>query len=130
MFRKRVYSGANAIVLVFDLTRPETFEQLEGWVNEVIEQVGLIPVILIGNKTDLEMVEVSESQVKEKEELIRRKFGELYIGYCLTSAKTGEEVESAFTKLLRYTSDRICCKAPFQPLDEDVNDFSTMMSAL
>lgn len=55
------YKGAHAIVVVYDVTRMDTFNALPGWLNE-IEKHGKEGVmkILVGNKCDL----VDQRQVK------------------------------------------------------------------
>jgi small GTP-binding protein len=51
--RQNFYRGARGAVYVFDVSRRETFENLEKWREEVYETCGKIPSILIGNKIDL-----------------------------------------------------------------------------
>lgn len=47
--------NASAIVFVFDISRPETFEQIEYWTNRAREYLGVeIPAIIVANKGDLE----------------------------------------------------------------------------
>ncbi len=47
------YSGADGAILVCDLTRYETFESLDGWIDEVFSVTGKIPFVVFGNKNDL-----------------------------------------------------------------------------
>jgi len=47
------YSGADGAILVYDLTRYDTFLSLDGWINEVISVTGKIPLVILGNKLDL-----------------------------------------------------------------------------
>ena len=49
------YRGAAAAIVVFDVTRAESFKQANMWVKELresMEEIGLIA--LVGNKIDLE----------------------------------------------------------------------------
>jgi len=49
------YRGAHGALLVYDITRRETFNHLKGWLQEVRENSNKEMVImLIGNKCDLE----------------------------------------------------------------------------
>jgi len=49
------YRGAHGALLVYDITRRETFNHLKGWLTEVREHSNKEMVImLIGNKNDLE----------------------------------------------------------------------------
>jgi small GTP-binding protein len=52
--RKLYFLGSDAVIVVFDLTRPETFDNLEGWLHAFRQAVpDQVPSILIGNKVDL-----------------------------------------------------------------------------
>ena len=44
---------ANAAILVFDATRKETYQHLDEWHKQLIDQRGKIPVIVVVNKIDL-----------------------------------------------------------------------------
>eukprot|EP01105_Mastigella_eilhardi_P007492 TRINITY_DN1892_c0_g1_i1.p1 TRINITY_DN1892_c0_g1~~TRINITY_DN1892_c0_g1_i1.p1 ORF type:complete len:178 (+),score=48.16 TRINITY_DN1892_c0_g1_i1:439-972(+) len=52
------YRGADACVLVYDVTQSATFEHLETWLEEFKKQAGLqpgrFPYVVVGNKVDLE----------------------------------------------------------------------------
>ncbi|MHA1579320.1 MAG: Rab family GTPase [Candidatus Freyarchaeota archaeon] len=62
--RQNFYRGARGIVYVFDVTRRETFENLDKWREEVNEILSDPPCILIGNKIDLPR-HVDEEEAKE-----------------------------------------------------------------
>ena len=92
--RQSYLAEAEAGILVFDLTRRETFDNIKSWYKEIIENAprGMF-LILVGNKCDLEdqrMVSTAEG-----EDLAR----ELGLAYMETSAKTGENVNDAFKML-------------------------------
>ena len=56
--------AANGVILVFDITKEETFEALEEWLKYLKENNKLeLKKILIGNKLDLE----NERQVKKED---------------------------------------------------------------
>ncbi len=89
-YRKRFYSGASAGFIVIDRSRPEHQKSIEKWYNEIKESVSSnLPIVIVGNKSDLSDVVVSEQVIKE----IADKHG---FHYILTSAKTGENVNDAF----------------------------------
>ena len=89
-YRKRFYSGANAGFIVIDRSRPENQKSIEKWYNEIKDSVSNnVPIVIVGNKSDLSDVVVSEEVIKE----IADKYG---FHYILTSAKTGENVNDAF----------------------------------
>jgi Ras-related protein Rab-2A len=104
---KIFYRGAHCVVLAYDITRLETFENLRNWIDEVMAQSEPeVIVILIGNMKDREHKrEVSI----EKAEAFRARHNIPF--FVETSAKTGENVETIFTmasKLLYHNfKDRI-----------------------
>jgi len=88
------YAGVEGIMVVFDLTRPETFSELDFWVNSIMAEKSYAPVVVIlGNKSDI----VDQRKVAEDE--LKKTAAKLNAMYFLTSAKTGENVEAAFMKM-------------------------------
>jgi small GTP-binding protein len=85
------YAGANGALLVCDLTRPETFEHLKQWAADLLEVSGEIPVIILGNKCDLEM----KIDPLDLEDFAAT----LGCSVMLTSAKSGQNVQEAFQAL-------------------------------
>ena len=52
--RKTFYAGANGVLLVFDLTKKESFDEMGTWLKEIFDTLlHEIPFVLIGNKLDL-----------------------------------------------------------------------------
>ncbi|TFG10099.1 MAG: GTP-binding protein [Promethearchaeota archaeon] len=95
--RKNFYKNAAGSLLLFDLTRPDTFTNLDNWIKEINENAGPIPFILIGNKADL--VEMVGRTIDPQE---TKKYAEERNSiYIETSAKTGENLEEAFKELTR-----------------------------
>ncbi|MFW9808201.1 MAG: GTP-binding protein [Candidatus Thorarchaeota archaeon] len=91
--RKMYYSGAAGIILVFDVTRRRSFTELSKWVEEADESIGTrVPMICVGNKTDLPDRAVPSDEAKRWSE----DKGFLYME---SSAKTGEGVADMFTVL-------------------------------
>ncbi|MHA1719740.1 MAG: Rab family GTPase [Promethearchaeota archaeon] len=95
--RTTFYKGASGVLLVFDLSRAATWDNVQNWRAEVKQFAGDIPFVLIGNKVDLipevgEVIDRDECQeYAEKEDSI----------YIETSAKEGTNVDEAFTELTR-----------------------------
>lgn len=59
------YRGADCCVLVFDVTAPNTFKNLDSWRDEFLIQASprnpeQFPFVVLGNKVDLENRAVSE----------------------------------------------------------------------
>ncbi|XP_048171980.1 ras-related protein Rab-18-B-like [Corvus hawaiiensis] len=87
------YRGAQGIVLVYDVTRKDTFTGLQGWLNELEMYNSNTVKMLVGNKTDK-----PDREVERKEGLqFARKHSLLFIE---TSAKTQEGVQHAFEELV------------------------------
>lgn len=110
--RTSYYSGVGGALLVFDVSRPITFDKLNIWLNELKAQNEnkLVPIIVIGNKSDLR-----ESN-DEKEDFVLEEYAQRFsknlqtentgeIQYIETSALTGDQVEDAFEILIRKLVD-------------------------
>jgi len=95
--------GAAGALLVCDITRPETFENLDTWVESLkMESEEVMPMVFMGNKCDLE----KEKKLDEKD---FAKLADVYNSLCLlTSAKTGQNVEEAFNLLAKKMVDKYC----------------------
>ena len=91
-----IYKDADGIILVFDVTSEESFNQITDWMEQIKNNVSKeeINLILIGNKCDLadRMVE------KERGEEMAEK---LKIKYFETSALTGQGINEAFEELAK-----------------------------
>jgi small GTP-binding protein len=90
------YEGAEGAFVVGDATRPETVANMRNWVEGFKPVVGKVPMVFLVNKADL--VAGGGFDLKPIEE-IARDYGSIF---RLTSAKTGENVERAFTVLGEY----------------------------
>ena len=88
------YRGAEGAMIVCDLTRKETLASTtEYWIPELRKVAGDIPLVFVGNKCDLiEARQISEEELKG----IALSFGTRSF---VSSAKTGENVESIFLQL-------------------------------
>lgn len=88
------YSGSKGAILVCDLTRKDTLEAMEVWQMALKNKVGDIPILALGNKSDLFNTEFDKTNMEA-----------LGFESEITSAKTGDHVEEAFTKLARMMID-------------------------
>jgi len=90
------YRGAAGALLVYDITRRETFDHLQSWLEDCRRYSNQnIVIMLIGNKSDL----VDKREVtKEDGEAFAAANG---LTFLETSAKTSENVEAAFIESAR-----------------------------
>lgn len=92
------YKAASGALIIFDLTRAETYDKVEMWRSEMIEILkDEVPFALIGNKADL-LEDVGRAVDGNEAKKYAEDKGSFYIE---TSAKTGENVEEAFIELTR-----------------------------
>ena len=89
------YKGAKGSLLVYDITNPKSFENLDKWLSDLKSNgEEKISVILLGNKSDLEEErQISVEQGKEKAAFFKLAFME-------TSALNGNNIEKAFNELI------------------------------
>ncbi len=88
--RPLYYKGSSGALIVGDLTRKKTFEQIVNfWYPDLINNYKKIPNILIANKSDLEN-EISEDYLLQLSKSINSET------YFITSAKEGENIEKSF----------------------------------
>jgi small GTP-binding protein len=88
----RYASMAAGLLLVFDLTRRDTFERVTLWLEAVEPTSPDLPRVLVGNKAD------GEAEVRPEEAIaVAQKFG---CKYFETSATRNEQVPEAFSSLI------------------------------
>lgn len=99
--RKRYYTGAHGAIIVYDITRRESFEHIEKWIDEISEKCKDIPFIIVGNKTDLD----DKREVKKKDAENQW----LEKGYTVleSSAKLGEGVDDIYTMIAQQVTRKM-----------------------
>ena len=102
---------ADGIILVYDITYKKSFENLNRWFKDINENTKGMPIILLGNKMDLE-----ENRVVSTEEGIEfaKKISE-DIEFDEISCKTGENIKEA----INYLIEKIYKKYQGKNLVED-----------
>ncbi|XP_060940262.1 ras-related protein Rab-12 [Limanda limanda] len=100
------YRGAKGIVLVYDITKQETFEDLPKWMKMIDKYASEeAELLLVGNKLDC-----------ESDRIISRQQGERFASrisgmrFCEASAKDNFNVDEIFLKLV----DDILSKMPLE----------------
>lgn len=92
--------GAAGVVLVCDLTRPDTFQHLPSYCDDLHQICPAAQLILAANKTDLvDQLRLSPSEVEAYA-------AERQIHYFLTSARSGDQVETLFRELAHLMLSR------------------------
>jgi Ras-related protein Rab-7A len=86
------YRGADACILVFDVTQQESFQHLTSWMEEFNIQAGKRDCVLIGNKSDLH----EKRQVTAKTAQGWCQKNDDGIKYFETSAKENTGVDDGF----------------------------------
>jgi small GTP-binding protein len=92
--------GANGLILVYDVTQPNSFADLNIYLDMFLDTVQVdisceLPILVLGNKCDIDERSISELQVEAwcaKNRIIHN---------YLVSAKTGEGIDDAINTLVR-----------------------------
>jgi small GTP-binding protein len=98
--RSHYFQGARGGLMVYDVTNEISFLNIKKWYQEVKKHLEDIPMILIGNKSDLEQLRMVTS--KDGEKMAK----EIGCPFFEASAKTGENVELIFRTLNRMLIER------------------------
>jgi small GTP-binding protein len=89
--------GANGVMLIFDLTRRVTFEQLPNWMSLIRKRLdSSVPILLMGNKVDLK----DKREIKREEAIEFAKKANLS-SYAETSAKININILASFETLAK-----------------------------
>ncbi|MHA1948616.1 MAG: Rab family GTPase [Candidatus Thorarchaeota archaeon] len=99
--RRQFMKGASAAIIVYDVTRPETFMAMNNWFESFKEVCPDSPALICANKVDL----ADKRMVPEEPGRMLRDW--FQSEYFETSAKTGDEVNNVFSR----TADVVLVKA-------------------
>lgn len=125
----RTFAGIHGAILVADLTRKETFENLERyWIPLLLKVVDRVPLIFACNKSDLEdkyefepgdIVEIADKYNGHIDRVLPRGLATSYS----TSAKTGINVENTFESLGHLLVSSFDSQDPVKKLYENLIAF-------
>ncbi len=94
------YKESKASIVVYSLEENElgknSLKHIKNWVHNITKYCGNIPIILFANKIDL--VEEKELNLRDIKNIVD-KYN--FIGFSLTSAKTGQGVDDAFNLIIQ-----------------------------
>ena len=97
--RPSFFNKSRAAIIVYSLEDnklgQESFKNIPNWFGEIKKYCGDIPVVLFANKVDL----INENDIKSSvlDELVKEND---FLGYRITSAKTGQGVIDAFNMII------------------------------
>lgn len=99
--RSGYYQGAKGIIYMYDVTRPDTLEELWEWKKEADKHVKGAVNLVVGNKTD----RISERQISPEEGM---KFAKKFLAdYHETSVKLNDGVDDTFTTIAKKIIKKI-----------------------
>jgi small GTP-binding protein len=104
--RKHYYQGCSALILVYSVIDRKSFDNLTWWLVEAFKYNQEIPpTAILANKIDLRTPEIQDYEVSTEEGL---QFRDMFVQrlevpavFLETSAKTGENIQEAFTNLTK-----------------------------
>ncbi len=87
---KNYFRNAKGAIIVCDITREDTFNNMKKWITHLFDLSGEVPLILTGNKLDL--LSETDFPISKISDYAKETNGES----LLASAKSGENVEKMF----------------------------------
>ncbi|KAL7711581.1 Small GTPase Rab11B [Entamoeba marina] len=109
------YRGALGALIVYDITKKNSFESVERWLQELHDNADKKVVqMIIANKSDLQ--QTREVETSEGEELAKKNNAYFFE----TSALDGSNVEDAFMALLKKIYDESNATNDVNPQDDNI----------
>lgn len=114
------YKGAMGALLVFDVTKPITFRNVERWLSEVKTNAAEnIVVMLIGNKSDLRSTGATEEvRLEDVTEFVTAN----NIAYLETSAKEDTNIKEAFERLGKEIYEKVKLELEEEEVEEEEDE--------
>ena len=93
---------AQGVVIVFDLTKKITFDNVVNWLKQIDENLNNVSLVLFGNKCDIE----KEKWEVTKEEVLQ--FAKIKnLPYFETSAKTNTNIKEGFENVVNAAYEKL-----------------------
>jgi Ras-related protein Rab-1A len=101
------YRGAHGIIIVYDVTDMESFNNVKTWLSEIDKYASEnVNKLLVGNKCDLVVKKTVDTHMAKE-------FADsLGIPFLETSAKNSTNVEEAFIKMATDIKARVAAQGP------------------
>ena len=116
---KNCYKGADGIILMYDISRYETFKQIKTWINNIKESINIdkVALLVVGNKIDLpkDVETVDEESKNNFENSSKMKIIE-------ASAKENTNVNDSFITLIDKMLELGLGKKKYGNDDDNDND--------
>ncbi|MFX1489321.1 MAG: Rab family GTPase [Promethearchaeota archaeon] len=93
--------GASAAILMYDITRPSSLENISEWVRLIRSRSGNIPIILVGSK-----LHSRDSQLVSRQEGILTAENFNLSAFAEVCPETGQNVENVFETLVELMIER------------------------
>lgn len=103
--RPSFYRESEAAIIVYSLEKNDlgkrSFEHITDWHDDIKQYCGEIPIVVFANKVDL----IKEDNLDKSliQDVIRERN---FLGYYITSAKTGQGVHEAFNAIIENLYDK------------------------
>ena len=105
--RPSFFKNSKAAIIVYSLEDnnfgKESFSHISDWYGEITKHCGEIPIVVFANKVDL--VDETKLDIYSIQDMVNKNS---FLGYYITSAKTGKGVTEAFNAIIEaldYTRD-------------------------
>ena len=110
------YKGAKGALIVYDITRKNTFDNIDKWITDLkLNGDKNICIIILGNKSDLiDKREINKNDGIKKAEMYKTAFLE-------TSALNGDNISKAFDELIFINNKNIFQDDNENEIDKGVN---------
>ena len=94
---KNILQRVQGVILMYDITKRETFERLNTWLKIIKQMISEIPIILVGNKLD-------EENSEENGRLVEYNEGEAFakdhqFQFIEASALNGTNIDEVFNNI-------------------------------
>lgn len=103
--RPSFYRDSRAAIIVYSLEEnnlgKRSFEHITDWHEDIKKYCGDIPIVMFANKVDL--IEENNLDKMNIQEVVKERD---FLGYYLTSAKTGQGVHEAFKTIIEKLYDK------------------------
>ena len=100
------YKSSQGLILIYDITKRETYDNLDSWIESVKSSLGETNeymIVLLGNKLDIAEADPKSREVtREEGETKSKENGLFWGGECSAKDFTEEQLKELFTK---YTQE-------------------------